>query len=150
MAARRRCRRDGLQRPWQAIAVTPSRDGTGEEVTNVSDRGEWYEHLQQRFAAPAARGIEAVYQLRFDDAPPYQLQVSDNAMTVTEGEATAPTVTVFFDSFANHAAIIEGRLDPMQAFLAGQFRADGHIVLVMRMLQLFVPQYAMTRPEQLH
>ena len=114
-----------------------------------SERVNWFAHLQRAFAEQAAVGVEAVYQLRFRDSAPYHLTIKDAVLRHAEGEHAAPTVTLYFDSFENHRALIEGRLDPMDAFLLGQFRADGHIVLVMRMLQLFVPQYALTGPEQL-
>ncbi len=114
------------------------------------DRSKWFMHLDTAFAAQAATGIDAVYQLRFRDAGPYHLSIRTGGLSCGNGEHAAPTVTVFFDSFDNHTAVLQGRLDPMEAFLRGQFRADGHIVLVMRMLQIFVPQYALTGPEQLH
>ena len=115
-----------------------------------ADRGHWFMHLGTAFAVPAAAGIDAVYQLRFRDAGPYHLGIRGGELSCADGEHHAPTVTLYFDSFDNHMAVIQGRLDPMDAFLNGQFRADGHIVLVMRMLQMFVPQYALTGPEQLH
>ena len=121
---------------------------TGREAPN--DLGGWFAQLDQAFAIQAASGIDAVYQLRFRDAAPYHLTVSNGALDHGAGEHATPTVTIYFDSFDSHRAVIQGRLDPMDAFLRGQLRADGHIVLVMRMLQMFVPQYALTGPEQLH
>jgi putative sterol carrier protein len=119
----------------------------------VDDRTAWYTHLHATFTAEAARGLEAVYRIRCDDAPVYTVRIAEATLSCAEGEAYAeaaqPVVTLYFDSFANHRAILEGRMDPMQAFLDGRFRSDGHIVLAMRMLQVFVPQYARTRQDEL-
>ncbi len=117
------------------------------------DQSQWHAHLQSAFTADAARGIEAVYRIRCADAPTYSLRIADNRLMCWIGEeraeAAQPTVTIHFDSFANHCAIIEGRMDPMQAFLEGRFRADGHIVLAMRMLHVFMPKHARTGPADL-
>ena len=115
----------------------------------MTDRAQWYTQLRSSFASNAAHGLEAVYELRFDDAPPYHLSITNAQLEHGEGEHASPTVTLYFDTFLHHCEIIAGRRDPMQAFLEGRFRADGHIVLAMRLLQMFVPQYALAGPEQL-
>lgn len=115
----------------------------------VSERALWFEQLRARFAGHAAVGIDALYVLQFSDAAPYQMRIRGPELWVAERNHEPATVGVLFDTFAGHCAILDGRSDPMQAFLDGRFRSDGHIVLVMRMLQLFVPQYAATGPEQL-
>ena len=137
------------------LAPQGMHDNVSDDVSDIEvmDNRAWHTHLHDTFTAAAARGLEAVYHIRCDDAPAYTVRIADATLSCAEGEAYAeaaqPLVTLYFDSFANHRAILEGRMDPMQAFLEGRFRADGHIVLAMRMLQVFVPQYASTRPDEL-
>ena len=112
------------------------------------------ELLHRSFAPAAARDLDVVYQIALgapeaDDALHYHLVVHDGHLLVAHGRHPQPHLTLIFADLPTHIDVLSGALDPMQAFLTGRMRSDGHIVLAMRMLQMFVPQYATTGPEQL-
>lgn len=110
--------------------------------------------LHRSFAVAAAQDLDVIYQIKLGTHEPgaldaYYLLVRAGELLVTRGTHESPHLTLLFTDLASHIDVLTGRLDPMQAFLTNRLRADGHIVLAMRMLQLFVPQYATTGPEQL-
>ena len=110
--------------------------------------------LHRSFAAAAARDLDVIYQIELgdptsSDTARYHLVVREGRLLVARGQHANPHLTLTFTDLATHIDVLTGKLDPMQAFLESRMRADGHIVLAMRMLQLFVPQYAATGPEQL-
>ena len=110
--------------------------------------------LHRSFTAAAARDLDVIYQIKLgdptsSDTARYHLIVREGQLLVARGQHANPQLTLTFTDLATHIDVLTGKLDPMRAFLESRMRADGHIVLAMRMLQLFVPQYAATGPEQL-
>lgn len=99
--------------------------------------------LQQCFSGAEA-GLTSVvegivYQCCFEQGEDYHLVITDNTLEVVAGTHAAPTLRLYFTDERVPQHIAEGKLDPMKAFLDGQFRADGHLLLVMQYLMLFGP-----------
>ncbi|MBD3647246.1 MAG: SCP2 sterol-binding domain-containing protein [Pseudomonadales bacterium] len=78
-----------------------------------------------------------VFQFEFDEGEPFYLTVTTNRFSLAAGRHDAPTLRLFIDDHATCWALIQGRLDGMQAFMEGRYRTDGHIVLSQLLLYLF-------------
>jgi putative sterol carrier protein len=93
--------------------------------------------LGRRFTPAAADGMDAVFQYTVRGAPVLHFQVSGGSLHAAPGSHDAPHLTI---DFASHDALrraVHGELDVVAAFMAGELRASGHLVLAMRTL-LFV------------
>lgn len=85
-----------------------------------------------------AQGLRAVVQFCFSGADPgdYHLHIADGVCTFHEGRDMRPDVTI-------HAAsevwldICYGRLDGTAAYLLGRYRAEGNILLLLRLRKIF-------------
>lgn len=82
---------------------------------------------------------DVVYQCCLDAGDSYYLDIKDGALECKIGYHDAPTLTLYFPDIRTPLHIADGSLDPMTAFLRGDFRADGHLMLVMQYLMLFGP-----------
>ena len=82
----------------------------------------------------------ACLQFRFDDGRPFYLQVSTHDFSFRTGEHGHPDITLYLDAHETCWSLLEGRLNGMQAFMEGRYRADGNIVLSQLLLYLFSPQ----------
>lgn len=95
------------------------------------------ERLSRAFRADAAAGMERVYQFRVDAGDSFHLEVADGSLQVVGGAHAAPSVTMLFPDVETALALLEGHLDPMQAFLDGQIRSDGNLILALQLGGLF-------------
>ena len=78
-----------------------------------------------------------VFQFYFDQDSPFYLTVTEDDFSLTPGTMPDPTISLFMDTHETCWGLIEGRLDGMQMFMEGRYRADGHIVLSQLLLYLF-------------
>ena len=79
------------------------------------------------------------FQFRFEDGEPFYLTVTEDGFMFTAGEFPSPTVNLYLDCYDTCRNLISGKSDGMAAFMAGKYRADGHIVLSQLLLYLFKP-----------
>ena len=106
------------------------------------------ETLEKRFRGHAAAHLDVVFALATEgEAGRAELA----RFAVRGGQLrwlpdAAPDATFFFDSEATARAVLDGSLDPMAAFMAGRFRADGGLPLVFPLLALFRADYAVEAP----
>ena len=77
------------------------------------------------------------FQFNFDDADPFHLTVDHAEFVFKPGYAQTSTLSLWLDQPTTLWRLLEGRLDGMDAFLTGQYRADGNIVLSQLLLYLF-------------
>lgn len=105
-------------------------------------------NLACRFRSAAAADEDIVFSLAVEsDAGCKTLTV----FAVRDGElrfdpALRPDATFFFDSVDTALAILEGRQEPMAAFMAGRFRSDGNLPLAFLLLGLFRADYGVEAP----
>jgi len=78
-----------------------------------------------------------VYQFEFPADAPFHLVVTDSDFSMNPGIHEAPTLRLYVEGHETCWGLLQGRLDGMQAFLEGRYRADGHIVLSQLLLYLF-------------
>jgi len=78
-----------------------------------------------------------VFQFRFTSDEDFFLSVSQNSFSFNEDSATNPTLTLHMDHHETCWQLLMGTQDGMDAFINGQYRADGNIVLSQLLLYLF-------------
>ncbi|MBZ2167965.1 MULTISPECIES: SCP2 sterol-binding domain-containing protein [Marinobacter] len=95
-----------------------------------------FEQLEQNFNADAAQGLDLVFQFDVEDDKTYHIVINDGSCNVQEGEHDDPSVTLIMSSETLHG-IVSGETDGMQAFMAGQLRAEGDMMLATKLGELF-------------
>lgn len=100
---------------------------------------EVFENLPTRFNKDAAKGMApTVYQfdLTGDKAAQYQVLIENQTCAVKEGKHDKPNITITV-SGQDYVDIANGKLNPMQAFMAGKFKVAGDMMLAMKMQSIF-------------
>ena len=92
--------------------------------------------LAERFNAESASGLEAVFQFALEDADSFYIDVREQQFSADWGEHKDPDITLLL-SEATLAEVVSGELDGMSAFLKGQLRAEGNLMLATRLGKLF-------------
>jgi len=78
-----------------------------------------------------------IFQFLFDEGVPFHLVVTNDDFVFLEGIHNTPTLTLNIKDHASCWGLLEGRIDGMDAFMSGIYRADGNIVLSQLILYLF-------------
>ena len=92
--------------------------------------------MKSKFNASAAAGLDLVFQFNIEDGDNHYLVVKDGTCEVVQGDAENPNVTLIMDS-ETLKGITSGETDGMQAFMAGKLRAEGDMMLAMKLGELF-------------
>ena len=92
--------------------------------------------MKSKFNASAASGLDLVFQFNIEDGENYALIVKDGTCDVQAGDNPNANVTLIMDS-ATLAGIASGETDGMQAFMGGKLRAEGDMMLAMKLSELF-------------
>ena len=95
-----------------------------------------FQKLKDNFNADAAAGLDLVFQFAVEDADNYHLVVKDGNCDLVAGDHDDPSVTLIMNS-ETLQGIVSGETDGMQAFMAGQLRAEGDMMLAMKLGELF-------------
>lgn len=95
-----------------------------------------FEKLEQNFNAEAAKGLDLVFQFNIEDDKTYHLVINDGTCKLVEGPHDDPSVTLIMNS-ETLKGIVSGETDGMQAFMAGQLRAEGDMMLATKLGELF-------------
>jgi putative sterol carrier protein len=90
------------------------------------------------FVPEKAQGLDTVLQFKFSGAEPgeWYAAIKDGKVDVQQGAHPAPKMTLMADS-DDYIALFTGKLDPMQAFMAGKLKLTGDLNLAMKMTQFF-------------
>ncbi|MCY4013478.1 MAG: hypothetical protein OXG82_12260 [Gammaproteobacteria bacterium] len=91
--------------------------------------------LARRLETDAAAHVDTVFRLATDRGT--LLVFSVRAGEIEFEPDASPDVTFTFDRPDTARAILLGDADPIAAFMAGQFRSDGHLPLAFVLLGLF-------------
>lgn len=102
----------------------------------MSSTAEIIKTLTSKFNAAAAAGLDLVFQFNIEDAENYSLTVKDGTCDVQSGVNDAANVTLIMDS-ETFKGIATGETDGMQAFMGGKLRAEGDMMLAMKLSELF-------------
>ncbi|OZG73633.1 SCP-2 family sterol carrier protein [Hahella sp. CCB-MM4] len=95
-----------------------------------------FQKLKDNFNADAASGLDLIFQFAIEDADNYHLIVKDGSCDLAAGDHGDPSVTLIMNS-ETLQGIVSGETDGMQAFMAGQLRAEGDMMLAMKLGELF-------------
>ncbi|TVQ68559.1 MAG: SCP-2 family sterol carrier protein [Oceanospirillales bacterium] len=92
--------------------------------------------LPAKFNPEQAGGLNVVYQFSIHDADDFYLSISETACTSTYGNHKDPDITLIMDE-TTLIRVISGEQDGMSAFMKGQLRAEGNVMLATRLGKLF-------------
>lgn len=95
-----------------------------------------FEKLEKNFNADAASGLDLVFQFNIEDDKNYHLIIKDGTCQLVEGDHNDPSVTLIMNS-ETLQGVVSGETDGMQAFMAGQLRAEGDMMLATKLGELF-------------
>lgn len=95
-----------------------------------------FETLKDNFNADAASGIDLVFQFNIEDDENYNITISDGKCDLAAGDHDDPSVTLIMNT-ETLKGIVSGETDGMQAFMAGQLRAEGDMMLATKLGELF-------------
>ena len=102
-------------------------------MTTVADI---IKNMEGKFNPAAAEGLDLVFQFNIEDDSNFHTVIKDGTCTVSEGEADDPNVTLIMDSETLNG-VISGETDGMQAFMGGKLRAEGDMMLALKLGELF-------------
>ncbi len=102
----------------------------------MSDANKAIEIMKSKFNPPAAAGLDLVFGFRIDEAKHFNLVVKDGTCDIQQGENADASVTLVMDS-ETLEGIVSGDTDGMQAFMQGKLRAEGDMMLAMKLSELF-------------
>ncbi len=107
-------------------------------VTN-DDIKQIFTNISTHFEPSKAQGINSTIQfdLSGDAGGAYWLRINDDAMETGEGiaENARMTLKASADDFA---AMLDGSLNPMQAFMMGKIKIQGDTGLAMKLMPLMM------------
>jgi putative sterol carrier protein len=93
--------------------------------------------MKAKFNPEAAKGLDLVFGFNItDEDKQYALLVKDGTCELEEGENPDANVTLVMDS-ETLKGIVSGETDGMQAFMGGKLRAEGDMMLAMKLSELF-------------
>jgi len=104
----------------------------------VASVKEYFDTLNQRFVASASKGLNAVFQFELsgDGGGSYNIAVNDGTMEVKEGTAATPSVTIKM-SADDYLKLINGQLNGTMAYMKGQMKVTGNLMLAQKMQAVF-------------
>lgn len=94
-----------------------------------------FDEMKARFDSEAAGDLSAVFQYDIDGNH-WSVSIDNGECTIAEGEHEDADVTLTLDE-ETFAGILSGEIDGMQAFMAGDVKADGNIMLAPQIEQIF-------------
>lgn len=102
----------------------------------MSDANKAIDTMKSKFNPSAAAGLDLVFGFRIDEDKHFNLVVKDGACDIQQGENPDASVTLVMDS-ETLEGIVSGDNDGMQAFMQGKLRAEGDMMLAMKLSELF-------------
>ncbi len=104
-------------------------------VTSVK---QYFDTLPERFQAAAAKGIHATFQFELsgEGGGTYHAIVHEDALHVEPGPAESPTVVVKMAA-GDYIKMSNGELNGQLAFMKGQLKVTGNLLLAQKMQAIF-------------
>lgn len=109
-------------------------------MAQVSSVKEYFDTLSSRFVASASKGLDAVYQFELsgDGGGTWHVKINDGAMEVVAGASAAPSATLKM-SADNFVKMSNGQLNGVMAYMKGQMKVSGNVMLAQKMQAIFPP-----------
>ena len=107
-------------------------------MAHVATVKEYFDTLPARFVASAAKGVNAVFQFELagEGGGTFHVTVTDGAMAVAEGASTAPSTTLKMTA-ENYVKMANGELNGAMAYMKGQLKVTGNVMLAQKMQAIF-------------
>ncbi|WP_339843486.1 SCP2 sterol-binding domain-containing protein [uncultured Halopseudomonas sp.] len=102
----------------------------------MSNVAEVTQKMEEKFNPSAAAGLDLVFQFNIEDDSNFNVTIKDGTCAIAQGEAASPNVTLIMDSDTLNG-VMSGETDGMQAFMAGKLRAEGDMMLALKLGELF-------------
>ncbi|EIK95913.1 SCP-2 sterol transfer family protein [Pseudomonas sp. M47T1] len=102
----------------------------------MTDVAKAVEAMKAKFDPSAAAGLDLVFGFRIDESKHFSLVVKDKTCELKEGQNPDAQVTLVMDE-ETLKGIVSGETDGMQAFMGGKLRAEGDMMLAMKLSELF-------------
>ncbi|WP_373187386.1 SCP2 sterol-binding domain-containing protein [Halopseudomonas sp.] len=102
----------------------------------MSNVAEITQKMEEKFNPSAAAGLDLVFQFNIEDDSNFNVTIKDGTCAIAHGDAAAPNVTLIMDSDTLNG-VMTGETDGMQAFMAGKLRAEGDMMLALKLGELF-------------
>lgn len=104
---------------------------TSEEVAGI------FSEMVQRFDPAKAQGLNATIQfdLSGDNGGSYWLRVADGIAESGTGQSESPRLTLKSKA-DDFVSMLNGSLNPMQAFMSGKIKIQGDTGLAMKLMPL--------------
>jgi multimeric flavodoxin WrbA/putative sterol carrier protein len=131
MIARRTAQRAGKQ---PSIRKSAAQGGTPAAITCR----EMLQSMPLGFSPDAAAGLEVVYQFEIsgDESFTAHLKIGEGACTYHDGPSAKPGVVIRSPAEV-WLAVSRGELDGQQAFMAGKYKVEGDLSLLLKLRALF-------------
>lgn len=99
---------------------------------------EVFEAMPENFNSAAAAGMNKTFQWNItgEQASKWAFKITNGAGELIPGGVEKPDITITV-SDKDWIAIVEGKLDPMNAFMTGKVKIAGDMMLAMKLQQLF-------------
>ena len=101
----------------------------------MSNLQEQFAAFESRFNADAAADMEEVFQFDVDGSL-FHIEVDNGHCSISAGEHDDPSVTLRLSEETMHA-LMNGDTNGMQAFMAGELRVEGNMMLATQLSNLF-------------
>ncbi len=95
-----------------------------------------FKKLPERFNPQAAQGLQCVFQFALEDADDFYIDIQPETCAAYWGAHSDPNLTLHL-SEATLSRIVTGEQDGMSAFMKGQLRAEGNVILATKLGKLF-------------
>jgi putative sterol carrier protein len=107
-------------------------------MARVSTVKEYFDTLPARFVATAAKGVNATFQFELagDGGGTYHVVVNDGTMAVHDGPSPSPSATLKM-SADNYVKMANGELNGAMAYMKGQLKVTGNVLLAQKMQAIF-------------
>ncbi len=92
--------------------------------------------LPSRFCPEQASDLASVFQFIIDDDNTFYIDIRNRQCQVVRERHKDPDITLFVSS-ETFIKVVSGQQDGMSAFLKGQLRAEGNLMLATRLGKLF-------------
>jgi putative sterol carrier protein len=102
----------------------------------MSNVAEITKTMEEKFNPAAAAGLDLVFQFNIEDDSNFNVTIKDGTCAIAQGDASAPNVTLIMDNDTLQG-VMNGETDGMQAFMAGKLRAEGDMMLALKLGELF-------------
>jgi len=104
----------------------------------ADDVKEIFNQMPAAFLPEKAAGMNKTIQidLNGDGGGQWAIQIADGAISVNEGQADAPNLTLKMDA-GDYVDLVHGRANAMNLFMAGKVKVEGDITLAMKFQELF-------------